>query len=80
MKYKVRDVVDLDDVLISPRAHASWHAAAAVGAQALPAVHPSLIPDEQGIWLPTGELEIFVEIAGHRISMKIPPSEWAWKQ
>ncbi len=79
---KIGDVVDLDDVAISPRAYASWQATAAMGARALAAAgllsDPSQIPDEQGLWLASGELEIFVEVGGARISMKIPPGEWRW--
>lgn len=82
-KYQIGDVVDLDDVAISPAAYARWQAAAAVGAQALAKMFPGVsldIPDEQGLWLIGGELEIFVEVRSVRISQKIPTSEWAWRQ
>ncbi len=82
-KYKVGDIVDLDDVTISPAAYAAWHATAIAGAQALAATGritgPSQIPDEQGLWIASGELEIFVEISGVRISMKVPPGQWSWR-
>jgi hypothetical protein len=79
--YKVGDIVDLDDVAISPAAFAHWQAAAALGAQALARLYPGMpldIPDEQGLWLASGELEIFVEVRGVRISQKIPAGEWQW--
>ena len=81
--YKIGDVVDLDDVLISPAAYASWQATAAASTGALAASGrlppPGQIPTEQGLWLASGELEIFVEIPGvARISMTIPPGQWAW--
>lgn len=81
-KYKLGDVVDLDDVAISPAAFAAWQAAAVAGAKALTArgIPVSDIPDEQGLWLASGELEIFVEVADKRISMKIPPGQWQWRQ
>ena len=81
-KYKLGDVVDLDDVAISSAAFAVWQATAAMGAKALAVrgVPVSGIPDEQGLWLASGELEIFVEVAGNRISMKIPPGQWQWRQ
>lgn len=79
-KYKIGDVVDLDDVAISPAALAAWQAIAQTGARALPSQVPrDEIPDEQGLWLASGELEIFIEISGMtRISMKIPPDQWVW--
>ena len=81
-KYSIGYVVDLDDVAISPAAFAAWQAAAAVAAKALAArgIPVSDIPDEQGLWLAGGELEIFVEVADNRISMKIPPGQWQWRQ
>lgn len=85
--YTTGDIVDLDNVMISPEAFARWQAVAAVGAQALAALFPgeSLeIPDEQGLLLASGELEIFVEVQVRqhkpiRISQKIPPNEWGWR-
>ena len=79
-KYKIGDVVDLDDVMISPFALYAWQVRAEIGARALvvQGVDTKSIPDEQGSWLATGELEIFVEVVGTRISMKIPPGQWAW--
>jgi hypothetical protein len=83
-RYTIGDVIDLDDVNISPAAFAAWHTVAMAGAQALGAAglvtDPSQIPDEQGLWLATGELEIFVEVGNVRVSMKIPPDQWAWRQ
>jgi hypothetical protein len=82
-EYKVGDVVDLDDVNISPATFARWQAIAArTGALIPPGV---LVPDEQGLWLASGEMEIFVEvqIGQHRpvrISMKIPPDQWVWAE
>ena len=83
--YKIGDVVDLDDVFISPAAYAAWQATAAASTHALFAQGrlPSSdkIPTEQGLWLPTGELEISVEIPRvARISMKVPSGQWAWRQ
>lgn len=85
--YQVGDIVDLDDVVISPAAYQAWQATAAVSAQALIVARivsdPSQIPIEQGLWLASGELEIFVEIVvgqqpALRISMKIPSDQWTW--
>ncbi len=83
-KYKIGDVVDLDDVAISPAANVAWQAAAIAGAKALAILTRGVlpeIPDEQGLWLASGELEIFVEvrIGQHkpvRISLRVPPGEW----
>ncbi len=80
--YTCGDIVDLVDVNISHAAFARWQAAAAAGATMLDAMFPGValvIPDEQGLWLATGELEIFVEVRGMRISQKIPPHEWGWR-
>lgn len=80
-EYKIGDIVDLDDVMISPAAYMRWQAVASMGAQALAQIAPGenfTIPDEQGLWLASSELEIFVEVAGSRISMKIPADQWAW--
>ncbi len=74
--YSIGDIVDFDDVLLSPRAIANWQATVAVAAPLLPPGVP--VPDEQGLWLATGELEIFVEVCSMRISQKVPPGEWAW--
>jgi len=80
-KYKFGDVVDLDDVFISPAAYAAWQATAQAGALALPRhIRPGDIPDERGLWLASGELEIFVELGGTRISMRVPVGHWTWKQ
>lgn len=79
-KYAHGDIVDLDDVAISPAAFSAWQVTAQAGALALPpAIRPDDIPDEQGLWLASGELEIFVEVGGVRISMRVPPSGWRWK-
>lgn len=83
-KYEIGDVVDLDDVAISPAARDAWQAAAQAGAIGLGRIArgPLVIPDEQGLWLPTGELEIFVDVVvGQgtvRISMKVPADHWVW--
>ncbi len=85
--YTFGDIVDLDDVTISLGALLRWQAAAAVGAQALSRIAPVgsfTIPDEQGLWLASGELEIFVDVqvgehSPMRISQKIPPEEWTWR-
>lgn len=86
-KYKTGDVIDLDDVAMSPAAVTAWQATASASAEALAllARGPLTVPDEQGLWLASGELEIFVEvrIGQHkpvRISMKVPPEQWQWRQ
>ncbi len=82
-KYKVGDVIDLDDVNISLAAHEAWQAIARVAALGgvLANIPPDQIPMEQGMWLPSGELETFVEIPGTaRVSMKIPCAQWAWRK
>lgn len=80
-KYQPGGVVDLDDVAISPAAFQAWQAIAQAGARALPPhIRPGDIPDEQGLWLASGELEIFIEVGEMRISLKIPPGQWSWRQ
>ncbi|HWO07448.1 MAG TPA: hypothetical protein VNM40_02595 [Candidatus Paceibacterota bacterium] len=81
--YQPGDVIDLDDVLISPAAYQVWHAVARAAALSgiLSGIRPDRIPIEQCLWLPSGELEIFVDVPNvGRVSMKIPPDQWAWKQ
>ncbi|MFZ2556031.1 MAG: hypothetical protein WAX57_04280 [Minisyncoccia bacterium] len=80
--YQPGDIVDLDDVFVSPAALSAWQATAQVGARALTLVGISFaqIPIEQGLILETGELDIFVEIPGlTRISMRIPPEQWRFR-
>lgn len=78
-KYRIGNIVDLDDVAISPAAHDKWLSVVALRASALPQhVRAGDIPNEQGLWLASGELEIFVEVADSRVSMRIPPDQWIW--
>ena len=49
-------------------------------AACLRGVNPADIPDERARALPSGELEIYVEIHGKgRISMKVPAGRWKWR-
>lgn len=83
-RYSVGDVIDLDDVNISLPAYLAWQASARAAAAGLAATgritDASQIPDEQGLLLADGSLEIFVEISGAaRVSMQIPPDQWAFR-
>lgn len=83
--YQFGDIVDLDDIEIAESARDAWalHAQAAVQMLAIMGrvLDSTQIPDEQGVWLPDGSLEIFVEISGvTRISMKVPPGHWRFVQ
>ncbi len=83
-KYEIGDVVDLDDVVLSLATYQAWQANAEAAAGALAAAgrltDPSLIPDEQGLLLADGSLEIFVEIPGvARVSMRAPVGHWRFR-
>lgn len=81
--YRVGDIVDLDDVLISPAAYSAWQTSARRTMAALVAAgrlsRRTKIPDEQAKLLAGGVLEIFVDIPGvARLSMEIPAGHWQW--
>ncbi|MBI2356068.1 MAG: hypothetical protein HYV13_02595 [Candidatus Doudnabacteria bacterium] len=73
--------VDLDELLLSPRAVFGWLAKVRESAVALEGVNPQLIPDERARINDDGTLTIFVEIPGIiTISMEVPRGDWAYRQ
>lgn len=78
-------VIDIDEVLLTPRAYETWMAWAATIPERLYAATGRLpdsatIPDEAGMVHEDGSLEVFVDIPGYsRIGMVIPPEEWSWR-
>lgn len=78
------NIETLDLVDISRSAYARWITLAQTTAARWLAegvvAEPAAIPNERARVLPSGELEIRVELAsGERISMCVPPGEWAWR-
>lgn len=70
----------LDNVLIDRESYEAWMELARRAAASLRGVNPTDIPDERARALPSGELEIYVEIKGKKkISMKIPAGRWKWR-
>lgn len=73
--------IDLDEVLLSPAAVASWQEISARAAAGLQGIKPSEIPDEQAKINDDGTLTIFVKVPGKiDISMDVPADQWAYRQ
>lgn len=76
-------IIDLEDVMISPRAHSAWQEfARRVAAQLrlLGVTDPSQVPDEQGRINPDGTLTVFVTLPNGEVSMEVPKEQWAYRQ
>jgi hypothetical protein len=77
------NVIDLDEVLISPVAFREYHEFAKRIARALGESglmpNPENIPDEQGRVEADGSLTIFVRLPnGIEVSMRVPKEHWQW--
>lgn len=73
-------VIDLDNLLLSPAVYRSWSSIATREAERLRAmgVDRASIPDERARALPDGSLTIFVRLPdGSEVSMRVPPEHWA---
>lgn len=82
MKGNVGDT--LDRVLLSPAAYAAWNKTVAANAAAIKKVEAAdvaRIPDERAREISGKRLLIWVDLpTGEKISLIIPPEQWAWRQ
>lgn len=79
----MNNIIDLDDVMISPLAQKTWQEfARRVAAQLrlLGVTDPSQVPDEQARVNPDGTLTVFVTLPNGEVSMEIPKEQWAYRQ
>jgi len=67
----------LDKTLLTPGAVKSWQELALREAQDS-GYGPEQIPDEQAEVQNDGSLLIFCDLPDRRVSMQVPPGEWAW--
>ena len=77
------NVIDLDDVMISPAAFGAWNEFAkriAEQIRLLGVTDPSQVPDEQGRVNPDGSLTIFITLPNSEVSMTVPKEHWAYRQ
>ena len=72
----------LDDVMITMEAYKKWNEFASSAFVKLQTagvfVSPKDVPDEIATVLDSGELEVEVQVGGHKLAMKIPPEHWVW--
>lgn len=75
-------VIDLDDIKISPRVQQSWLGYLPLAIVDLKSKYPNLetreIPDEQFREFPDGSGEIFVNVRGKKLSLKVKKEEWVY--
>lgn len=86
-KYKVGNVVDLDDVVSSAAALAAWSAVAEKAAALCVAlgVPREQWPEEQARLNADGSLTIWVDVpapsgGSASLEMRVPPGQWQWRQ
>lgn len=76
-------IYDLDDCLINQRVYDSWMNYIPIAIidlqEKIKDLKSSEIPDEQLREFPDGSAEIFVNIRGKKLSMKIKKGEWRRK-
>jgi hypothetical protein len=66
----------IDQTLLTLKAAKAWHEKAMREARNIP--QGTHIPDEQAEVQDDGSLLIFCDLPDRRVSMSVPPGEWAW--
>lgn len=79
----MKNIIDLDDVMISPLVQKTWQEfTRRVVAQLrlLGVTDPSQVPDEQARVNNNGTLTVFVTLPNGEVAMEVPEKQWAYRQ